>query len=256
MFHLDFQLLIWVFGNTLLISKSLLSSQVCVRPSNGTDVLPLEVLACYLFKVCCCCDFAFWYGYFLKRPVLRSGVCVGPSNGTDVLPLKAGFQHIWDLSLIGQHAPLSRDAEVNDLLEHNIWIVSVGSETSNFQYNSADYVSLCGPYRILPSIWRLTNLKTVAVSAAPFLREESIIVGSSSDPWVITCDPGDPRAAQKLIITFSHLFFSHPSSPLLLLAFFCARPPLWRAHREEVRVGLAALSTHPSARLFLQRALS
>ena len=84
------------------------------------------------------------------------------------------------------------------------------------------YESLCGLHRILPPLWRLTNLKTVAVSAAPLLREESIIVGSSSDPWVITCDPGDPRA-QKLIITFSHLLLL-PALPSFFWPFLAGVP--------------------------------
>ena len=98
--------------------------------------------------------------------------------------------------------------------------------------------------QILPHLWHLTNLKTVATCTdAALAREESIIVGSSSHLWVITRDPGDP-GAQKLIITSSH------SSPSFFCLVLCPAP-LCRAHREEVRVGLAATSLHPSTRLFL-----
>ena len=117
-------------------------AQMCCHSKSEYSMLPLRSLMLRMLL-----RFRLWIWVFSQK-ALRSEVCCG----TDVLPLKAGFQHIWDLSLIRQHSPLSRDAEVNDLFEHNIWIVSVGSETSTFQYNFTDYVSLCGPYRILPSI--------------------------------------------------------------------------------------------------------
>ena len=173
---------------------------------------------------------------FESKKVLWELKCVVKSCGTDALPLKRASQHIWDLSQIRQHSPLSRGWSsqwpVSQLLSDFVRLI----QSTKFPNPFND--------QILPHPWQKTNLETVATCTdAALAREESIIVGSSSHLWVITRDPGDP-GAQKLIITSSH------SSP----SFFCLvlRPaPLCRAHREEVRVGLAATSLHPSTRLFL-----